>query len=297
MIRINGQFLNSTLFPNQELNVDTKNLVLTSGTATIEFAYRDNTDLLELYFILAYINWLEKPIKTTLIMRYMPYSRMDRSQNGSCFTLKHVIRLLYGALPQNSQVYVIEPHSDVTEREFKSLSVDVYPVYTSKELVSKVLAHLNSIGKSIEVICYPDKGACARYSSILNLPEGMDVVHCNKLRDFDTGNIIGLELSDKTIVNHKNALIVDDLCSAGGTFYHTAKVLKDHGVDEVYLCVTHLESNVLNGHLNSPDSPIAHIYATDSMNTLKPSMLPNLPLTIYPLDDLELYKSILRGSN
>lgn len=59
-------------------------------------------------------------------------------------------------------------------------------------------------------------------------------------------------------------LIVDDICSRGGTLYHSAKALKAAGAKNVSLYVTHLEVTVMIGDL--PDSGlIDHIYTTKSI--------------------------------
>ena len=86
-----------------------------------------------------------------------------------------------------------------------------------------------------------------------------------KQRDWRTGKIQGLTLLGETEkVKGKNVLIIDDICSRGGTFYHSAKLLKDNLVKDVFLYVSHCENTVLEGDL--PDSGlIKKIYTTDSI--------------------------------
>ena len=63
----------------------------------------------------------------------------------------------------------------------------------------------------------------------------------------------------------KNILIVDDICSRGGTFFHAAKALKAAGAKSVSLYVTHLERTVILGEMASTDGLVDHIYTTKSI--------------------------------
>ena len=62
----------------------------------------------------------------------------------------------------------------------------------------------------------------------------------------------------------KKVLIVDDICSAGGTFKFSAMKLKDLGAKDVKLYITHCEDNIQNGELLKTDL-ISKIYTTDSI--------------------------------
>jgi ribose-phosphate pyrophosphokinase len=42
-------------------------------------------------------------------------------------------------------------------------------------------------------------------------------------------------------VRGKNCVIIDDICSGGGTFINLAKKLEDMGANELYLIVSHAE--------------------------------------------------------
>ena len=112
-----------------------------------------------------------------------------------------------------------------------------------------------------DVLFYPDEGAMKRYSEQSSMPYAFG----RKARDWETGKIIGYDVVNSDLVKGKNILIVDDICSRGGTFYHAAKMLKEEcGAKSVSLYVTHLEETVTIGDL--PDSGlIDHIYTTHSI--------------------------------
>jgi ribose-phosphate pyrophosphokinase len=99
-----------------------------------------------------------------------------------------------------------------------------------------------------------------RYSDKSPLPYAFGM----KKRDWTTGKILGLDIINAENVKDKNVLIVDDICSRGGTFYHSAKALIEAGAKSVSLYVTHLEDTVTIGDL--PESGlIKHIYTTESI--------------------------------
>lgn len=269
MIKVNGRLIETGLFPNGELLVhtDVLNEVIESNSDTesfrVDFRYQFNDDLVSLYLILSHIKFMKNTDKNQNIILniyYMPYSRMDRNQNGNCFSLKHISVLLSSIIDDNDIVNILEPHSDVTLDNVKnSIRVDVIT-----PLMNKILAE----NPDIDVICYPDKGAKTRFqNNYVQKP----VVYCEKLRDFDTGEIIGLDLVNPSEIDlkGKNILILDDLCSKGGTFYYTSKKLKEHGVKDIYLGVCHMETNIRYGQLlnysENNSSLIKHIYCLDTM--------------------------------
>ena len=264
MIKINNIPLIFNLFPNNEILVDTEILNEYVGLherVRVDFKWMNNEDILHLYFVLRHLRQdFEFPIN--LYIYYMPYSRMDRSQNGSCFTLLYLSDIINSFLLPTDKVYIVEPHSDVTLHLIKNSS-----------RINVITLLMNTICKKhpdIDMICYPDKGAKQRFQDDnVTLP----VVFCNKVRDFDTGNIKGLELDGDTDVQGKNILILDDLCSKGGTFFHTAKKLKENRAKDVYLGVCHMEYNVRYGSLleeyksfdEVEPSVIKHVYCMDTM--------------------------------
>ena len=261
MITVNGNKIKISYFPNGEANIDTSYLNTLKDTQgnTIVFKYEEDCDLVYLLFVLDHLLSIFCAVNNVIIT-YMPYSRMDREQEGNCFTLRYVLSMLKTHMMFNT-FYVVEPHSAVTLNDG-----NIKPVYVTPTLCVKAL-HENP---DINAICFPDKGARDRYTTLFSemYPELNEykILYCNKVRDFKTGKITGLELvGDTEGVN--SVLIADDLCSAGGTFYYTAQKLKENGVKDVYLCVTHMEYNVVNGELIKDTSPIKKIYTTDSMMT------------------------------
>lgn len=66
------------------------------------------------------------------------------------------------------------------------------------------------------------------------------------------------------LVKDKGVLIVDDICSRGGTFYHAANALKEAGAKNIYLYVTHAEHTMVEGDMYNQDI-VKKIFTTDSI--------------------------------
>ena len=85
-----------------------------------------------------------------------------------------------------------------------------------------------------------------------------------KHRDWKTGKIISLEVVRECPLVGKDILIIDDICSKGGTFIMAAKELKRLGARNIYLYVTHCENNIFNGEILNSDL-IKYVYTTNSI--------------------------------
>ena len=288
MIKINEKNLDITKFPNNETLVETKyvnELIKNEELIRIDFKWHNDEDLINLYFIMSHLKEHFNGSKH-LYIYYMPYSRMDRNENGNCFTLHHICDLIKTTLKKEDKIHIVEPHSDVTLNELNAERINLMT-----PLVQEVL----SKHSDIDVICYPDKGAKARFKDdTIDKP----VIYCEKVRDFDTGEIKGLTLVGDVSLQDKNVLIVDDLCSKGGTFYHTAKELQKNGAKNIYLTVCHMESTIRYGKILNNCNLIKHIYTTDSM--LYPVeaywLQKENSITIYDLDNY-LHNNILEVQN
>jgi ribose-phosphate pyrophosphokinase len=136
------------------------------------------------------------------------------------------------------------------------------------------------IHKAIELsganaMFYPDEGAMKRYSALADKPFAFGI----KKRDWTTGKIKGLDVSGATeMIEGSRVLIVDDICSKGGTFYHSAKRLKELGAAEVYLYVSHCENSILQGEVLT-SGLIERVFTTDSILTEKHEKITIAPPT------------------
>lgn len=264
MILLNGVEVQFEKFPNGETHVISKMKETEEHPAMdffkanikainlITFKYESDMSLMELIFVK---NHIDAMVFTAcdLLIYYMPYSRMDRSEGGSVFTLKYVSALINQMM--FDKVYIIEPHSDVTTALIDR-SVALMP---TKALLDSAL---NEVQFDLEhdYVIFPDAGAQKRYAKMF----GGNVLVGHKHRDFDTGKIVSFDLVGGYNGTGKKAIIVDDLCSYGGTFIATAEALKAKGFEEIYLIVAHAEDAIFKGKIFT-ESPIKKVFCTDSI--------------------------------
>ena len=224
---------------------------------TITWLYDNDEELFQLIALTKHLK--NKGCKVWLNLPYVPNARMDRVKNNDeVFTLKAFADTINWL--GFEEVRISNPHSTVSEALFDRVYVDFECVYGDvKRIVETSLT-------KIDVIFFPDEGACKRYSDLL-APLGLPVAFGIKKRDWKTGKILGIDIAGYDELKGKNILMVDDICAYGGTFYYSACALKDKGANEISCYVTHLENSVMDkekGKLIQGDL-IKTIYATNSI--------------------------------
>lgn len=222
---------------------------------TIKWLYENDAELFTIICLAKKARW------KTLEMPYIPHARMDRVKNNEdTFTLKYFAEVINSL--GFDQVYVLDPHSSVSEALFDNLVVE-----SPKRYIKRVIDDnfLDDISLNKFSLFFPDEGSCKRYSGMLKFPYTFGV----KKRDWETGSIKGLDvIGDEKLIKNKNILIIDDICSRGGTFLHSAKKLKELGANKIYLYVTHCENTILGGELLE-SGLIEKVFTTNSIFTYK----------------------------
>ena len=253
MIYLNGEKIDVRKFPNGECLINSESLKLKFNEINeLKVKFESDEDITHLIFLKSHLDELK--LKVNLIFPYLPYSRMDRTEGMTVFTLKHLSKIINGLNFESVTIY--EPHSDVSTALLDRIKV----INMSKTLTEKLLNDLNNKCKEVYLV-FPDAGAAKRYSKQITHEK---ILTANKERDFKTGYIKKLEINGNIESDNFVAIIVDDLCSKGGTFKLTAEKLKEMGAKEIYLAVTHCENTIFDGDLLSSDL-ITMIYTTNSI--------------------------------
>lgn len=210
--------------------------------------YENDAEMATLMYIKKH---LEKKYKLiNLIMPYIPNARMDRVKNDNeVFSLKYFAEFIN--LLKFDMVKVFDPHSTVSEA-----LIDNIITISPEKLIQSAIS-----STEVDSLFFPDEGAMKRYSNMATLPYTFGV----KKRQWETGEILGLDIAgDIKLIKDKNILIVDDICSRGGTFYFAAKKLKELGAKDIHLCVSHCENTIYDGNLLDGEL-INKIWTTDSL--------------------------------
>lgn len=224
-------------------------------SSTVRWCFENNEELVALIYIVKHLR-SHGVSKVHLEMPYIPNARQDRVKSDEdVFTLKYFSEIINWL--GFASVTVLDPHSTVSEALFDNIIIR-----TPKENIAKVISE---IGDEDLMMFYPDEGAMKRYSAMADKPFAFGI----KKRDWATGRINGLDVSGATeLIDGSRVLIVDDICSKGGTFYHSAKKLKELGAEEVYLYVSHCENSILQGEVLT-SGLIERVFTTDSILTEK----------------------------
>lgn len=253
MLQCNGEKIHIGHFPDGTLLMKEK---APTGKAVIQWLFENNEEVVALHFFIQHLR--EKGIKKIeLQMPYIPNARQDRVKGEEdIFTLKYFARLINAM--ELSKVTVLDPHSYVSEA-----LIDRIEVQSPKKYVEKVIEELEKESGEQVLLFFPDEGACKRYASMFTRP----YIFGMKQREWTTGKIKGLEImGEPDKIKNRNILIVDDICSRGGTFLHSAKALKKLGAKQIYLYVSHCENTILKGELLEGNL-VEKVYTTNSIFT------------------------------
>lgn len=251
MIKINGSVVNFETFPNDEVRLELDPILhVGNKMANVLFKWENDSDFMKLLY-------LKKELdrychRVDLVITYMPYSRMDRTEGKFAFTLKWVCDFINDL--KFDSVIVIDAHSDVTCALLNN---------SENYIIVKYLFDSIKFGHAEKIIIYfPDGGAYKKYEKYFN--QNYDIVFGNKIRDFKTGKITKLDIVGD-IPENSHVVMVDDLCSFGGTFVMSAdKIMENYKPRQIDLVVGHCEKSIIHGKIFS-HSHITNVYTTDSI--------------------------------
>lgn len=268
MIRLFSTDIEFDTFPNGEIGLNKTRVDMAvsnnlesyfTGTdvMTIGFKYEDNSDFFKLSLLKDYLDRWYGEYRMVLDVMYMPYSRMDRDNDTYSFSLK-VAAGVINSLGFDS-VLVQEPHSDVTMALLNNSE--------KSDLTMKLFNRFVRKNPDIRFIpAFPDASAQKRYEFAIG---GSGYCFANKTRDFKTGRIISYDMFECGVIAHNvtDIVIIDDLCSKGGTFWFAAQKLEILYPDaKLHLIVAHCENTINEGRLPE-DSRFKSIYTSNSILT------------------------------
>ena len=256
---INGQEWGTVQFPNREYQFKTVDF---KRKNRIVVQWKDSNDITKLLMLLSYYKkstaWWEKELE--LLMPYLPYSRADRYTSQQEIPTIELLGDLLKPYPISS-IGVMSPHSDASDVCLDRL-VHIPTFLMAKDEVSTRTVFENIVFKhNIDRICYPDKGAQKRYGSVIGYEKYS--FHGDKVRG-DGGKLSDFRLVDAPDLTDKSVLIIDDICSKGGTAYNIASLIRKAEAKNVVLYVDHCEGAIFAGKILT-DNVISHVYTTNSI--------------------------------
>lgn len=293
MIYLNGKEVEFINLPNKERRLDLKKDMVTTDihedVDNVYWKYEDDKSIFELLLLDSAIK--SYGTKYNLYIGYMPYSRMDRTENeGTAFSLDVMTTILTQNLLAVNYLFVLDPHSEVTLKQLNEKSKPEYEQYeyefasefeylededdnnnNDKKVqfysLAKDVFDYTNVDLTSAWIVFPDKGAAKRYNTE-NYP---NVIICDKVRDFATGKVqtITAHIEKQTFAPEPDApiIIIDDLCSYGGTFVGVIKAIeKDLNIksENNWLIVSHAEEAMMVADI---PKTFQKVFSTDSIAT------------------------------
>lgn len=259
MILINGNEIQIHKFPDGTLRLNPDINFALCRSAIICWHYENNEEMIAVMFLTNHIRRIGVH-KINLVMPYIPNARQDRVKNQKdVFTLKYFADFINNLC--FNKVIVLDPHSAVSEALINNIEIE-----SPKPYIENVIDNIKKEIKDEPLIAfYPDEGAMKRYSGMLEMPYVFGI----KKRDWETGKIQGLDVAGaEDLIKDSNIIIVDDISSRGGTFYFSAKKLKELGAKNIYLYISHCESTIFDGEIFK-SGLINKVYTTNSIFTDK----------------------------
>lgn len=174
MLYLNDNKVEFITFPNQEKRLDLPlEFVNNLHENIVLWNYETDASIFELLLFDEVMTKLKHHYK--LVIGYMPYSRMDRTnEKNTAFSLKVLTQLLSEQTSALKEIFVLDPHSPETLAKFKEYGMKVQEIDYS--LADEVMEFAN-VNLDETWIVFPDKGAANRYD-YYKYP---NVVICEKL--------------------------------------------------------------------------------------------------------------------
>lgn len=278
MITINGLEPTFTTFPDQEINVSFQpTLIKTlSENIVVNWKFEATEEVFKLGLVLDLINtYLEKRNQIIhVVIPFLPYSRMDRHEPGyhnplSINVLQNILKAYKKSSINPVEFTTIDVHNVQALDNTLIKNVDIMPSRIQDWLID------NNLRAEETLLVFPDKGSLARYltpkmSNILLANNAFEIAVGNKHRDFETHKITSYELEgyyDQVydLSKVKQALIIDDVISYGGTFIKLTQSLHELGITDVTLLTSHAEDALWRGDLLDPNLNVK-IITSSSLN-------------------------------
>lgn len=215
--------------------------------------------------------------KVFLTINYMPNARMDRVKSiNEAFTLKAFTNYI-NSLPID-KVFILDPHSKISEVLLDKCCTHAID-FMERELIKHIEKSLGELlFDNVFYLAFPDAGAQKRYQDLVMKTKFKDKIVGtmvgDKTRNWKTGKIEKLSINflhDGKLNEYANTIILDDICSKGGTFkYFIEEAKKISKNFKFHLFVTHLEPAVLEGELfqRKEEYNLQTIFTTSSLKYL-----------------------------
>lgn len=241
-------------YPNGELKVRIQEKEIQETVAVVQsFSHPPNKHIVEFCLLVDACRRLGAK-KIVGVIPWLGYCIQDKIfRQGEPLSLQVVANIIKAS--GTDSLITIDLHNPVSVNFF---NLPVNHISALPKLVNQVLKD-----EKIDLLVAPDLGSKKETAQIAKRVK-QPLLVINKERDKNTGKIKILGSSGKLI--GKNALILDDFISTGGTLLHATEFLRKKGMQKIIVAATH--------HLHLPGvqakldkSGIDKIYITDTVRS------------------------------
>jgi ribose-phosphate pyrophosphokinase len=212
-------------FPDGERYIRIKGKVDEEVIVVQSTGYPQDENLMELFLILKNLKSMGvKKIK--VIIPYFGYGRQERRfKSGEAVSAVIVANLLEAA--GADEIFCINLHEENIKEFFQ---IPVHNLSAMKPIADHIKKTINN-----PIIIAPDKGAFGFAKEIAEIL-GCEYDYLEKTRL--SPEVV--ETKPKNLdVKGKEAIIIDDIISTGGTIVNAVKILKEHGATKVIVSCVH----------------------------------------------------------
>jgi ribose-phosphate pyrophosphokinase len=271
------------VFPDGERRIRIEDDVLDEDVVIIQSTSSPvDSHYMELFFLVDSAN--RNGARTvTVVIPYLGYQRQDHIfRSGEAVSFQVVVRTLETLGVDD--IISFDLHTVKIPEFFHApfTELSALPMF-AQEIIN------NNWNTQESFLVSADMGGLRRIHKMSELLDNMPFLATIKDRDLGTGTIKMNRIDGDEKIIKKRALIIDDMISSGNTIVRSAKMMKDKGVEEIYVFVTHAIFSE-EAPLLLEESVIDKIFVTDSVfipekkRINKVTILPLAPLIAYSLN-------------
>ncbi len=243
------------VFPDGEKRIRIEEDVVDGHVIIVQsMGHHVDQSYMELFFILDALK-RSGASQITAVIPYLGYQRQDHVfRSGEAVSIQVIIKILESL--KVDRVIVFDLHA-IRIKELFSIPVShlsALPIFAQK--IEEIGWKRNDV-----VLVSPDLGGLNRLLRISKMLGGMKTAALVKNRDLASGNI---EISEVQGELQKKVIIIDDMISSGKTITEGAKLLKQKGVEEIIVFVTHPVFSKEAPQILQ-ESPVEKVFVTDTI--------------------------------
>jgi ribose-phosphate pyrophosphokinase len=262
------------IFPDGERRVRVEERIVDEQAVIIQSTSTPgDQNYMELFFIADAVQ-RSGAGSTAAVVPYLGYQRQDHVfRSGEAVSLEVVVKTLEAV--GINWLIAFDLHSVKIPEVFK------IPVthLSALPLFAEVIRSRGWLS-SDTVLVSPDMGGIRRIKILSDLLGGMPYAAVEKDRDLSSGEVEAVDVDGEV---KRRAIIVDDMISSGSTMVKAAELLREKGVEEIYVFATHAVFSTEASRLLQ-DSLIADVYVTDTVYVPKDKYFPKL--TVITVSDV-----------